>query len=128
MSTTETHSGQVEVDSPADRHHDLVLSMSRGRGSLLSALLGATESLPPRLEQTIDLAAQDVTFALYNVAGDTNIDVHRAGYWAARADLEAAVVEAGMSVYALGVLRVMLGDHLREAEHMAHLAVIAYAA
>lgn len=128
MSTTETHPGEVETETAVEQHHNLVISMSMGRGSLLSALLGATESLPQHVGYAIDLAAQDVTFALYNVAGATNIDTHRAGYWAARADLEAAVIEAGMSVYALGVLRAMLGDHLREAEHMAHLAVIAYAA
>jgi len=121
MSTTATHPHRSDVDSPADRHLNAVLSMSRTRGRLLTSLLGPTDSLPPHFKDPIDAAGRDLDFALYELASGRALDAHRARYQQSRTALEAAVTEAEMSNWSLNTLRAMLDDFLREAEHMADL-------
>lgn len=115
----------TEFQTPAERHHNIVLSMSVMRGALLSALLGPTETLAPHLEEAIELAAQDLDLALYNLADGGDIAANRTRYRHHRAALEGALTAAGMTTWALNALRAMLGDYLREAEHLATLAVVA---
>ncbi|MGV9823390.1 hypothetical protein [Nocardia xishanensis] len=107
-----------EIPAPTDQHTQAATRMSVSRGALLSVLLGPIHLLGPSLETAIEHNAQNLDWALNNIAIGYEAERNRSLYLGARAELLGAVTHAGITAHALNALQMMLDDYHREAEFL----------